>query len=520
MESKLVAHLARCDATALTALLGEATMALLTRVGNDAIVPTGLAELVVYVLGEDGALRDTVVRRLLFEKLTQDEGKHLCELLLVASYAPATTLASVDFDNDQTNSDLLRRFFNVTVDLDASVVSATQNATASHQLRAHQVNAYRKLRRLINDPTATALVHMPFGAGKLRTVATAILDLYRGEADGRVVVWLASGEALCEEIFDELSGVWQQLGSRNVTAFRLYGDHPTPDLDIIGNGIVVADVERLFNKEAGLVSLGRRTRVLVVGDAELLIHSPVVAVIDVMSQEGDFSIIGVSASPASVIQSRQALAALIAKFSGSCISIEVEDPAALLRDAGDVDHITVEIKDVPLALADPILLSGIDLSHEDMGQLSRDVDRNHALLEIVLAEAKATTAPIVLYSPTAEHARLFAGLLRLRGMRSAAITADMSRQQRTLALQRYVSRSDKILCVHGFFLSGVEIPTVSTAILACPTTSGALIYEMVGRLASGRGQPKNPLRVVVVGDPIPDYLVLARGLENWDALNI
>ncbi|MBY5760174.1 hypothetical protein HFO07_26550 [Rhizobium leguminosarum] len=520
MESKLVAHLARCDSTALTALLGEATMALLTRVGSDAIVPSGLAELVVHVLGEDGALRDPVVRGLLFAELKPEEGRHLCEVLAVATYAPATTLAGVDFDNDQTNADLLRRYFNVAAEVGAPLVEPTQNATADHQLRTHQVNAYRKLRRLIADPTATALVHMPFGAGKLRTVATAVLDLYRGEADGRLIVWLAAGNVLCDEVFDELHAVWQQLGSRNVTAFRIYGHHPTPDLDKIGNGIVVADIAKLFGSETGLISLGRRTRALVLGDAELLSHPQAAGVVDAMSREGEFSVVGISASPASVISARPTLQVLAGKFSGACVSIEADDPAALLCAAGDVDPITVEIVTIASARLDPLTTTGIDVSTEDMNDISRDVERNHALLEIVLAEAKAALAPIVLYATTAEHARLFAGLLRLRGMRAAAITGEMSLQQRTLALEKFTARSDKILCLHDCFVSGADVSGVSTAVLARPTTSSALIYEMVGRLASGRGQPENPLRIVVAGDPVPDYLVLAQGLGNWDALNI
>jgi len=520
VDSKLVAHLARCDSTALMALLGEATMALLTRVGSEAIVPSGLAELVVHILGESGALADSVVRSLLFEKLTPEEGQHLCELLMVATYAPATTLAGVDFDNDRVNADLLRRYFNVAADGGDAFAEPTQNATADHQLRAHQVNAYRKLRRLITDPTASALVHMPFGAGKLRTVATAVLDLYRGEADGRLIVWLSAGEALCDEVFDELHAVWQQLGSRNVTAFRVYGRHPTPDLDKIDNGIVVADVEKLFDSEAGLISLGQRTRALVLGDAELLSNPRAAGIVDSMSREGEFSVIGISASPASVIKARPSLQALAGKFSGACVSIEADDPVALLRAAGDADPIIVEVMKIASAGPDPLTATGVDLSTEEMNEISRDVERNHALLEVVLTEARASATPIVFYATTAEHARLFAGLLRLRGMRAAAITGEMSPQQRSLALQKFVARSDKVLCLHDCFVSGNELPDVSTAILARPTTSSALINEMVGRLASGRGHPENPLRIVVAGDPLPDYLVLAQGLGTWDALNI
>lgn len=513
-------HLARCVATDLTALLGEATMTLLERVGKDAIVPSGLAELVVHVFGEAGTLRHPEIRRLLFEKLTPEEGRHLCGLLNVATYAPASTLTGVDFKNDQLNSDLLMRFYNVADDGGGALDEPTQNATAGQQLRTHQVNAYRKLRRIITDPTATALVHMPFGAGKIRTVATAVLDLYRSEGDGRVVLWVAAGDALCEKVFTELKLVWQQLGSRNVTAYRIYGAHQTPDLDKIENGIIVADVERLLEKEEGLIELGGRTRALVLGDAELLNQPTVSGVVEVMARGGDFSVIGISASPASVINARETLKPLATKFSGNCISMEDSKPTESLNAAGDVDPISVEVRAIKSIEGTASVVTGVDLSAAYLKTLSEDVERNHDLLELLLAESRSASAQIIFYATTAEHARLFAGLLRLRGVRSTALTGRMPIEQRTLALQKFVARDDKILCVYDCFIAGGEIPNVSTAVLARPTTMSAFVYEMVGRLATGRCSPQNPLKVVVIGDQVADYLKLAEGLSKWDALKI
>jgi hypothetical protein len=479
-----------------------------------------LAELTVYVFGEEGVLKSDALRQLLFDKLTPEEGGHLCDILNLPGAAPAMTLGGVAFDNDEWNGRLLRGYFNVSIDERAPPLEATQNAIAAHQLRTHQADAYRKLRRLIGKPNASALVHMPFGAGKLRAVATAVLDLYRAEPDGRVVVWLAAGEALCKEVFAELSNVWHQLGSRNVTAYRLYGSHPMPDLENIKNGLVVADVARLYELKKGLADLGRRTRTVVLGDAESLRNREISGLLDIMYIDGDFSLIGVSASPASVIHNLSALAMISARFAGNYIFIDDVNPIAFLCSAGDIDEVAVRIETRPGLCTTDLPRLGSEIDATALMTLSHDVDRNQAIIEFVLEQEKQVSESVVLYCVSAEQARLFAGLFLLRGTRATAISGGMSDWQRHTAIQRYVTRSDKILCVHDCFVTGAEFPHTSLAVIAVPIVSSSVLNEVIGRLASGRNRPTDPLKVVLMGDAVPDYLALANGIGNWDALQI
>lgn len=520
MESKLVAHLSRCDASALIEQLGERTLALLKKVGEGAVVPKGLAALTVHVFGEDGVLKNTALRHMIFDKLDQEEGAHLCRLLGFPDAAPAMTLKGVEFDNDQGNARRLRGYFNITSDEDETPIEATQNAVAAHQLRTYQGEAYRKLRRLIGDPSACALVHMPFGAGKLRAVATAILDLYRAEPDGRVVLWLAAGPALCDEVFAELNKVWLQLGSRNVTAYRLYGAHLMPDLANIKNGLVVADVARICASDEGLADLARRTRILVLGDAESLRHTEVSDLIEAMYRDGEFSLIGVSASPAATIDKLSALTPMSTRFAGNSIVIDDGDPIGLLRAAGEIDEIVTRIEPLSGLAASDLTRAGSEIDSSALTALSHDVDRNHAIIEFVLDQSKLLAHSVVVYCASAEQARLFAGLFLLRGTRAAAISGDMSYTQRHNALQRYAARDDKILCVHDCFITGSEFPDSSLIVIAVPVVSSSILNEVIGRLASGRKRPADPLQVVLLADAVPDYLALAEGIGNWDALQI
>lgn len=519
MATKLVEHLVRCDTESLVSLLGDATIALLAKVGNGAMVPAGLAELVVSAYGEDGTLRNPTIRQLLFDKLNDEEGRALCELLALSTAAPLMTLSGADFDNDPHNTEMLFRWFGVPYEADdGRELEGSRKVTASHKLRTHQVAAYLRLRRTIADPTASALVHMPFGAGKLRLIATAVLDLYRSEPDGRVIVWLAPGEALCEEAFTELGAVWQQLGSRDVTVYRLYGDRPMPDLDNLGNCIIVADIGKLAAKDPGLAALGRKVRVVILGDAEHVGHPLGAAIIEKMSEEGAFSVVGISAFPGNAVDASPCRQAMGARFSGACIQIESEDPVSMLQIAGDVSEVRIELKSPPpstIVIDD----TGLELAPESTSELSRNVERNEALLELLLAEAKAS-GKIVFFATTAQHARLFAGLLRLRGVRAMAVTNEMSLEQRSLVVQKFNAREEKVLCVHGIFVSGGTVPGVSVGIVAAPTISEAVLSQMVGRLASDRGPAVNPLRLVVIADPIPRFVRLIESLGAWNELKI
>ncbi len=520
--AKLEEHLARCGSESLIALLGEATMTLLRRVNSSALQPKGLSYLIVRTFGEEGALRNRDIRKLLFSKLTEDEGTALCELLDLPAFASFTILNDADFDNNLSNVEILSRWYDVSYeapDLVSRENEGSRKVTAGQKLRSHQIKAYQKLRRAIADPNASALVHMPFGAGKLRLVATAVLDLYRSEPDGPVVVWLAPGEALCDETFIELKQVWGQLGLRDVTIFRLYGNRPMQDLGSLENCIVIADITKLGRNDAGLAQLGQRTRVVVLSDAEHIGHPVGADLIEKMAENGNFSVVGISALPGSAISAGQSKNAVETVFAGSCISIEDNDPVSLLRAAGDVDTIDVGTKEVPYGVAQ-IDENWFDLSSESAVELSKNVDRNEAILELLLNEAKIS-GRVVFFATTAEHARLFAGLLELRAVRAMAVTSEKSPEQRALEIQKFNARDIKILCVHGFFLSGESVPEVSVGVIAAPTLSEAVFHEMVGRLASDRrGHKGSPLRLVLVADSVPAYRRLINSLGSWDELKI
>lgn len=522
MSARLVQYLARCDFESLTALLGDATINLLKRVGTEAVNPEGLAFLVVSVLGEEGALRNKAVRELLFSKLEVEEGRQLCELLMLPTSAAAMTLNSINFDVNPSYLEMLTRWFAVpydVTDIASHETEGSRKAVASHKLRTHQLTAFRKLRLAISKPSASALIHMPFGAGKLRLVATAVLDLYRSEPDGQVIVWLTPGEAMCDEAFIEIRSVWEHLGSRDITIYRFYGNRQIPELGSLENCIIVADIAKIHSAAADLSRLGIKTRVLILGDASHVGHPAGAKILSEMSKSSSFSLIGMSASSGSTISTDPTSGELNVRFSDSYITMDCDEPLDLLREAGDIGKLIVEIHPATWDITLHTEENPLEFDVQEIEVFSKNVERNHALLELLLKESSDTQGHIVFYATTADHARLFTGLLALRGIQAMSVTGDTSPEVRDRTIQKFHARNGKILCVHGFFISGSSVPKMSVAIIASPTLSESVFHGMIGRLTGAQDVDKNYLKVVVVADSIPGRANPHGALESWSKLN-
>ncbi len=525
--TQFITHLARNDTATLTTLLGPPIADLLSKLGADVTTPTSLAYFIESVYGERGAFRKRDIRSLLLSKLENSEATELCELLQLPVISPLRTLNGFDFDGAPGNLEILARWYGVTNDDIEEPLQASEGshkAVASHKLYAHQLKAFRELRRAIAQPRCSALVHMPFGAGKLRLVATAALDLYRSEADDKSIVWLAPGTAMCEEAFLELQEVWRQLGSRDTTILQLYGDHPTRDLDQIGGAIAVIDILRLNKDDLALEKLGAATSVAVFADAENVIHPVGATIIERMAAGGPFSVVGILATSGVAISAKADRSALKAAFPGAYITVEAEEQLQLpstVDDSAGVDPVVVQLTNSTATSTSVIVSRSVDddsleFDRDYANELSNNVERNERLLEILKRESTAN-GRIVFYATTAENARLFAGLLPVQGVKARSVTAEEPPAARALALQKFVAREEKVLCVHGFLLAGSSVPRISACVMASPYKSRATFLSTIGRLIQARETDLPALRIVVAADTQAE-VGWVESLSTWSTL--
>lgn len=523
----LVDHLSRHDASALAILLGPATMELLgKKLAPSAISPKGLAYFLVKIHGDHEVLRRPEIRKLLLSKLSLEEATGLCELLQFDPISPQQTLQGINFDTKR-NLELLGTWYGVESDeLQASIQlpEGSQKAVAAHKLRVHQLNAYRELRRSIANPSTT-LVHMPFGAGKLRLVATAVLDFFRSADDDKSVVWLAPGQAMCEEAFLELRDVWKQLGSRDITLLQLYGDYPARDLDRLGGAIVVVDILRISKDDPALQKLGASTAIAVLADAQNLIHPVGAEIIQKMLAGGPFPLVGVLATSGDAIPQGSCRDGLKRAFT-TCITVaDEQETLQTLRNFGDFSQVAGAVINLPDALSPSTTGvssqatndNSLDFDPVYVSELDSNVERNEALLTLLQRESQQS-GRIVFYATTAASARLFAGLLHLLGIPAVSVTADESPAARTLAIQRLVARGESgVLCVHGFLLAGSSVPNIASCLMASPIKSKALFLSTIGRLVQARDASLPALRLIVAADSQAD-VTLVNSLGTWSTL--
>ena len=524
----LVEHLSRHDTSALAALLGPSTMNLLgKKLAPSALSPKGLAYFLVKVHGDNEVLRRPEIRQLLLSKLSLEEATGLCELLQFDPISPHLTLEGINF-NTERNLELLGTWYGVeNDDLQRSIQlpDGSQKAVAAHKLRPHQLNAYRELRRSIASPSTT-LVHMPFGAGKLRLVATAALDFFRSADDDKSVVWLAPGPAMCEEAFLELRDVWKQLGSRDITVFQLYGDYPTRDLDRLGGAIVVIDILQISKDDPALQRLGASTAIAILADAQDLVHPVGAEIIQKLSEGRSFPVVGVLAASGDAIPQGACRDDLKRAFA-TCITVaDEQETLKELRELGDFSQIAGSVVNLPSAWSSSVTIvsssqatndSSLDFDPAYVSELDSDVERNESLLSLLQKEAQQNER-IVFYATTAASARLFAGLLHLLGIPAASVSADESPAARTLAIQRFVARGESgVLCVHGFLLAGSSVPNVASCVMASPVRSKAFFLSTIGRLVQARDASLPALRLIVAADSQTD-VALVNSLGTWSTL--
>lgn len=241
-----------------------------------------------------------------------------------------------------------------------------------------------------------------------------------------------------------------------------------------------------------------------------------------MSAGGPLSVVGILASPGAAIPPGPARDALNTAFSGGCITVVAHDELQSLLEArgfvdveATVEHLTSSSSpSVPLRVND----DSLDFDYAYVKELGNNVERNERLLEILKREA-AGRGRIIFYATTAENARLFAGLLPVQGVKARSISAEEAPAARTLALQKFIAREEeKVLCVHGFLLSGISVPDVSTCVMAFPCKSRATLLSTIGRLAQGRAADLPTLRLIVVADSQADA-GWVESLSTWSTLN-
>ncbi|WP_421476157.1 DEAD/DEAH box helicase [Agrobacterium tumefaciens] len=516
LTPKLTDILARVPLDRLKQLAGAPSIELLNSLKPQAVSQPGLAEFLVHTSGEAAALTDPAIRDAVIDYLHGPEAVEICQRLRAPTADPISTLRGAIKSPAKFEKFLTYFSLSLSSSFADEAVPASFRATPLSNLRPHQTTSYRRLRRALNPPNKKVLVHMPYGAGKLRMVAVTAADLFRAEADGMAVLWFSSGAQLCEETFEELVRAWEDVGTQPVTVTRAFGKGRLPDLANVVDGIFVFDVEQFASEvdptDPQLSALATRTSLVVLHDASLLDIPQFAATFDAMDRAGDLKVVGICPSGENGLHAIGRSSFL--RLFDETVGLGEGSPIEFLRQAREIDGLELEIFRPRVAYAVPTN-ADFDVSADDHVRLAQNVERNAELIDRIVTEL-ADCGSVVFFASTADQARTFSGILSFYGGTAITVTSEMPRDARLQQIIRFQQQDDaQVLCVHDVFISGKDVPKVTAVVISTPILPSTKLSETFGRLASGRSGNSGTMKLIVVDDGIPGYPELVQATTHW-----
>lgn len=156
------------------------------------------------------------------------------------------------------------------------MVSNPEIVQPCYQLYQYQRQVLHDLLDLLIPPNRTrfgkgprVVAHLPTGAGKTRLACHAACHLLNQQGnEDKILVWLASGEELCQQAADNLATAWSYLGNRPARIQRYWG---RANEIILEPGFLVTSLAKLYsvssNNSTLLIDLATQAAAVIFDEA-------------------------------------------------------------------------------------------------------------------------------------------------------------------------------------------------------------------------------------------------------------
>ena len=384
-------------------------------------------------------------------------------------------------------------------------------------LQDFQMEVQRRLHETLNSRAGRAIVTLPTGAGKTRVAVDTIRDWLTGRFEekatgpGRVVIWLAHTEELCEQAYACFREVWQaSSGVCPALLFRFWGgftdtaDHRELLLTLEQRPtILVSTPHRLVyliegkvrESEGILEELARLTGLVVIDEAHRAAAPSYKKIIQAFGQgETKPNIVGLTATPfrqeyaptdpsAGTRELRDLFKAIIEpeQTLGT-------DPRATLQERGFLARPIFDVIKTKTMLRAPAGIDPDNLTEEDIEKVdyalklrADNPDRRMIVLERLLAVCKQPESLVIDFGPTIQDAECMAFLLRQEGVSAAFVSGHTRDVTRRKIISDFKIGRTQVLCNCEVLTTGFDAPRVTHVVMARPTVSQVLYEQMVGR---------------------------------------
>ena len=374
---------------------------------------------------------------------------------------------------------------------------------------------------------ARVVAHMPTGAGKTRVAChTACHLLNRGNAEGKLVVWLASTEELCDQAAESLEEAWSHLGNRPARVYRYWGD-ASLEMSTLGEGFLVAGLPKLWaasrNDTEMLIELARMTAGVVFDEAHQAIANTYRYISEYLLTHQP-PLLGLTATPGRTAEAGDPDYELADMFNFNKVSIDARghgSPVTYLVKQGFLaephfDHIEIESE---IAVNEP--REGRDYTRRDLDRIGDDETWQQAIIEYTL-RALRRHKRVIVFCPSVSSARRCSVATRAEGFDAETILGETPSEARRDIIGRFRQASADSMAIfnYGVLTAGFDAPRTRCVIIARPTKSLVLYSQMVGRAMRGARSGGNRTCSVqtVVDISLPGFGSVVEAFQNWEQL--
>jgi len=525
--------LALADDETLQELLGADALRLMHSLDPDMIKPSRLKKVLLEMHNPQEILRSPDSRRSLLMLLPVEEARRLTDLLLPLNQLdPFRALASLDIRPYSESERLLFQFFGLAPEEkpQQEMKPNTCSVDSLHGLFSHQRTAVRELLACLSEEPRCALLHMPTGAGKTR-IAMNVICQHLCQHEKALVIWLAYSEELCEQAVDEFEASWRHLGNRTIKVFRFWGKHDF-DLARAEDGLVVAGLGKIYNAAMKsiqfIATFSDRVSLVIIDEAHQAIAPTYRLVLETIYQkQPNTALLGLTATPGRTwndIDEDERLAKFFAKRK---VGLRIEgysNPVQFLIDEGYL----AKPRFIPLFHSGNFELSqeereelaeALDIPKYILQRLAEDEVRNLKIIQKA-EEILHSHSRVILFAASVKHAELLSTVLCARGHRSCVVTSKSSDTERRRVIDEYRGESDDpmIICNFGVLTAGFDAPRTNAVIIARPTKSLVLYFQMAGRALRGpKVQGNKEADIITVIDlNLPGFGDIGDAFLNWE----
>jgi len=383
-------------------------------------------------------------------------------------------------------------------------------------LFAYQQEMSDRVYALLAEGNRRAMLQMPTGSGKTRTVMHAVVRRLSALDRDSLILWMAHSEELCEQAIESFRRSWLEYGEGRARIYRLWGAHKISQ-DKLSSGIVIASLQKLHSlrvrRDEVYNRLSNSVSAIVFDEAHKALARTYHQLIEDLTGAGTKKVLlGLSATPGRAVLEAIANERLAEVFEHRLIAPTFggKDPLTALREQGILAHIKRKViantNDYGLTQEEGRYLRDfLDFPESLLERVGRDEKRNLLLIGEILGQVRQEKQCIV-FACSVNHAKLLAAMVAMRGVSACAITSDMRYSSRVRSIDGFRKKDFDVIVNYGILTTGFDAPNVGAVIIGRPTASIVLYSQMIGRgLRGPKVGGKEQCMVVEVVDNVKGF---------------